>query len=261
MRLGCQTITWGTERSEKRDDIVGAVAAAGYEGIEIGARFLELAEPRAFKDVLDRSAIRLIALHTGWNPFLDAGPQGSMSETEQIISFAQVTETPFLVMSGNPREQEENIAAVEGLNAIGRKCKQHGMTLCYHNHWWEIQDDARLLAEIARRTDPALVSFCPDIGWIRKTTTKVLDALRIIEPRIRLVHLKDYAADGLEPLDNETEFGQGIMDFGETFAFLSGLALDELWVIAEQAKSSVNHLRPEESIRSNLQFLSRFVNP
>ena len=133
------------------------------------------------------------------------------------------------------------------------------MTFCYHNHWWEILDHGRILREIHERTDPALVSFCPDIGWIRKATPNVLDVLRTMEPRIRLVHLKDYVADGLEPKDNETEFGRGIMDFGEAFAFLRGLALDELWIVAEQWKSSVSHLSPEESIRLNIEFLKGFV--
>ena len=260
IRFGCQTITWDNERTEKRDYTVEAVAKAGYEGVEIGARFLDLDRPREFKDILDRNGIRLIALHTGWNPFLDAKPQGAKGEIDQIIDFAQVTETPFLVMSGNQREQEERIDEVRGLNPIGQKCKERGMTFCYHNHWWEIQNNAHVLAEIDKRTDPALVSFCPDIGWVRKTTPDVLDVLRAIKPRIRLVHFKDYVADGLELKDNETEFGQGIMDFDEAFTFLRGLPLDELWAIAEQWKSSVNHLPPEESIRANLDFLKDTVS-
>jgi len=259
MRLGCQTITWDEERTEKRDYTVEAVARAGYEGVEIGARFLDLGKPREFKEVLDRNGICLIAMHTGWNPFLDAGSRGGKGAIERIIAFAQVTGTPFLVMSGNRGEREDNPAALEGLNAVGEECREHGMTLCYHNHWWEIEDGGRFLAEVARRTDPALVSFCPDIGWVRKVTPNVLDILRIIEPRIRMVHLKDYAADGLEPKDNETEFGRGIMNFEETFDFLKGLPLDELWVIAEQWKSSVNDLPPEESIRLNLEFLRGLI--
>ena len=129
------------------------------------------------------------------------------------------------------------------------------MTFCYHNHWWEIRDDARVLRAIAEQTDPSLVSFCPDIGWVRKATTRVVETLRIIESRIRLVHFKDYVADGLDAKDNETELGQGIMDFEEAFAFLRGLRLPELWLIAEQWKSSANHLTPEASIARNLEFL------
>jgi len=260
LRLACQTITWDNERTEKRDYMVEAVAKAGYAGLESGARFLDLAKPREYKEVLDRNNVQLIALHTGWNPFLDGTSEDGASEVDQAIAFGREIGTPFLVMSGNEGKQMADVDSLVGLNDIGGKCQENGLTFCYHNHWWEIQNDGWLLAEIARRTDPDLVSFCPDIGWIRKTTPKVIDMLRIIESRIRLVHFKDYVADGLEPKDNETEFGQGIMDFDEAFAFLEGLALDELWVIAEQWKSSVNHLPPEESIRANAEFLNTFVD-
>lgn len=260
IRLGCQTITWDNERSAKRDYTVEAVAKAGYEGVEIGARFLDLSKPAEFKDVLDRNGVRLVAIHTGWNPFLDPESATGANEVDQAITFARETGTPFLVMSGNERQQTEDVTAVAGLNSVGRKCEENGIVFCYHNHWWEIRNDGHLLAEIARRTDPGLVSFCPDIGWIRKTTPNVVNTLRIIEPRIRMVHFKDYVTDGLESKDNETEFGQGIMDFDAAFTFLKGLALDELWVIAEQWKSSVNHLSPEKSIRANAEFLSTFAN-
>ena len=49
IRLGCQTITWKDERAEKCDYIVEQVAQAGYEGIEIGARFLDLDKAADFK--------------------------------------------------------------------------------------------------------------------------------------------------------------------------------------------------------------------
>ncbi len=256
-RFGCQTITWDNERAEKRDYTVEAVAKAGYEGIEIGARFLDLDAPDAFRRVLDAQGIQLVALHTGWNPFLDPKAGQNASEAERAMEFGQAVGAPYLVMSGNAKEQQENPASLDALNEVGKQCRERGMTLCYHNHWWEIADDCGLLEEIARRTDPALVSFCPDIGWVRKVTPRVTDALRPIASRIRLVHFKDYTADGLDARDNETEFGEGILDFEEAFAFLKTLPAEELWVIAEQWKSSVNHLPPEESIRRNLEFLKR----
>jgi len=257
-RLACQTITWDNERTEKRDYTVEAVAEAGYEGLEIGARFLDLDRPHEFKRVLDENGIRLTALHTGWNPFISGGSSGESNEVDRAIAFAQVTDTPFLAMSGKA-DKEQMIAEAEGLNAIGEKCRQNEMTFCYHNHWWEIEDGGRVLSAIAERTDPDLVSFCPDIGWIRKVTADIVEPLRIMESRIRLVHFKDYVADGVDEKDNETEFGQGIMDFDAAFTFLRGLKLDELWVVAEQWKSSVTHLPPVDSIRRNLEFLSQFT--
>ena len=259
IRLVCQTITWKDERAEKCDYIVEQVAQAGYEGIEIGARFLDLDKAADFKAVLDRNNIRLIALHTGWNPDQPDGSESDRKAIDPVIDFALATGAPFIVMSMGGIEKPGRLpVAIEHLNSTGQRCKQHGLTFCYHNHHWEIQDDARVLIELEKQTDPECVAFCADIGWVRKTTPKFLDVLRIIESRIGTIHLKDYVSDGLDVVTDETEFGKGIVDFNAVFEFLNGLRLDELWVFAEQWQSS-DGLEPEESIRIDYRFLKDLI--
>jgi len=257
IRLGCQTITWGDERTEKREHTIAAAAEAGYEGVEIGARFLDLGHPQEFKEHLDRCGIELAAIHTGWNPFLGETNEGEQSEAERAITFAEQIGTGFLVVSGRDGVPAEQIA--DDLNALGARCRQRGVTLCYHNHWWEIENEAEVLRGLATHTTPEHVSFCPDIAWVRKTTPALIETLQIVAARTRLVHLKDYVADGLDIKDNETEFGQGIMDFEAVFAWIRALPVSELWVMAEQWKSSANHLAPEDSIRRNWTFLKPFT--
>ena len=171
-----------------------------------------------------------------------------------MIRFARVTGTKFVNISGKDDDAQLK-SGIASLNQIGKACSDNGMVLCYHNHGWEIRDDARILREIVDQTDPALVSFCPDLGWVRKLTPDFDGILKLIAPRVRLVHFKDYVADGLERLDDETEFGQGILDFDAAFRALRDHVRPDLWVIAEQWKSSVNHLSPEEAIRRNYLFL------
>ncbi|NOY82276.1 MAG: sugar phosphate isomerase/epimerase [Kiritimatiellaeota bacterium] len=259
IRLACQTITWGEERVQKREESVRAVADAGYEGVEIGARFLDLDAAEPFRAFLDACGIRLTALHCGWNPFLDRAKKAPHDDLDALLRFAQTTATPYLVMSGNAAQQREDIAAMKGLNEVAAECRKAGVTLCYHNHWWEIEDNARILREILDRTDPELVAVCPDVGWIRKITADVVAVLELMAPRIRMVHFKDYTAAGVPPMDNETEFGEGIMDFPTVFDWLGRLALNELWVVAEQWKSSVRHLPPGASIRRNISFLRKVM--
>jgi len=257
LQLGCQTITWRSERTKKRDYTVEAVADAGYAGIEIGARFLDLDKGEEFKAVLDRNKIKMCSLHTGWCPDKPSAPEMGRDKMDRIIAFARITETTNIVMSGT-KEIARLTAGLPDLNVIGEKCKQRGITFCYHNHYWEIENHAKVLVDIEKQTDPAFVSFCPDIGWVRKTTPEVLETLEIIKHRIRIAHLKDYLTDDLSVRDDETEFGKGIMDFNEAFGFLRGLDLDDLWVIAEQSRSTEG-LAPEESIRANYQFMKDFI--
>lgn len=262
-RLACQNIIWDEERIAKRDYTVQAISEAGYEGIEIGARFLDLDHPGEFKAVLDAHRVHLVSIHIGWNPFLDSKPGTERppvtEEVERVIQFAKVTGTKFVNISGKDDDAQLK-SGIASLNQIGKTCHDNGMVLCYHNHGWEIRDDARILREIIDQTDPSLVSFCPDLGWVRKLTPDFDGILKLLSPRVRLVHFKDYVADGLDCLDNETEFGQGILDFDAAFRALRDHVRPDLWVIAEQWKSTVNHLSPEEAIRRNYQFLKNYCD-
>jgi sugar phosphate isomerase/epimerase len=258
IRLGCQTITWDPHRVEKREHTVHAVAEAGYDGVEIGAPFLDLDRPAEFRQLLHECGIELVAIHAGFNPFLESVKAGSPPDLDRILEFAQQCGSTFIVLSGHD-DQDEFLANLDQVNMIGDRCRKRGLTLCYHNHWWEIQNDAFVLEEVERHTDADLVSFCPDLGWVRKITEDVEGVLNIIAPRIRAVHLKDHVAPGLEPKDNETEFGEGIMDFDSVFQYLQRLTVDRLWVIAEQWKSTMNDLTPEQCIHRNHAFLRRFL--
>jgi sugar phosphate isomerase/epimerase len=209
------------------------------------------------RNCLKQNAIPLISLHEGWDPNAPFGQLGG-ADLDHVIDFALVTETPFIVVSG--RDRGGWLASkADSLNVLGEKCRQRGVTLCYHNHFWEISDEAQVLRDIAQRTEPGKLSFCPDIGQIRKVTPRVMETLRIIESRIRLVHLKDFLTDDPAVRRDETEFGKGIVNFDEMARYLKGLPQPEMWVFAEQG-SSAEGLTPEETIRANHKFLARWAN-
>ncbi|MBD3292025.1 MAG: TIM barrel protein [Armatimonadia bacterium] len=256
MHIGCQTITWGQERATKIDEIVATVAGVGYEGIEYGSRFLDLDAPEEFRALLERNEIELAALHMGWRPGENEASE-TLAALDQRIEFAEVTGTPLIIVSGWP-DAETVCGNLDQLQAMGRRCADAGMTLCYHNHYWEALDDAAALRAIADGTDPALVSFCPDIAWVRKATKDVIGTLEIVADRVPIVHFKDYLSDDLDVNDDETEFGKGILDFDEAFEFLRGIPSDDLWIMAEQM-CSAEGLSPEESIHHDLQFLREYA--
>jgi len=259
--IGCQTITWRGERKKKSEYIVQEIARAGYKGLEIGARFLDMNKPEEFKKVIDRNKTRLISLHCLGGLQDPHSVEEDSEEFDKVIDFAKITEVSNIVISGTNSDTktiDEIITDAKQLNILGEKCKKHNITLCYHNHWCEIVDSARELREIEKNTDADLVFFCPDIGWIRKITPDVIKILRIIESRIRTAHLKDFLSDNFNTHTDETEFGKGIVDFQEAFDFLKNLKLEELWVFAEQSRSD-NNLRPEEVIKENYEFLKKFL--
>lgn len=79
------------------------------------------------------------------------------------------------------------------LNAIGRKCKQAGLTFGYHNHWFEFEkvENNFPLDILISSTNPEYVSFELDAYWM---VTKGGDPVKWIERypgRFCFVHFKD----------------------------------------------------------------------
>jgi len=63
--VGCQTAVWGEYRWGHLEETLAGVSQAGYDGVEIGARFLDLDEPDIFQELLKRYNLTLAGLHFG----------------------------------------------------------------------------------------------------------------------------------------------------------------------------------------------------
>ena len=136
----------------------------------------------------------------------------------------------------NPKTADATIARMyEGLtlddwkwcadlmNRMGERTRVAGLTLCYHNHNIEFQPYGGrvgydvLLAE----TDPALVKFEMDVGWVVAGGRDPARYLRAHPGRFPLLHIKDLSATtkanwtmSMIPAD----LGEGMIDWREVFA-------------------------------------------
>lgn len=113
----------------------------------------------------------------------------------------------------------------EAMNRIGARAKAMGLRFGYHNHPAEFLtiDGVFVFAELLRLTDPALVTFELDLGWVAGAG---YDPARILAEhgnRIELLHVKDIAARDRVPgrivTDlNTTPVGAGSIDWAPVFA-------------------------------------------
>lgn len=66
IHIGCQTVIWGARRGgEYLTETLRGVAEAGYEGVEIGARFLDLEDHDRFRVLLNEHGLTLAGLRSG----------------------------------------------------------------------------------------------------------------------------------------------------------------------------------------------------
>jgi sugar phosphate isomerase/epimerase len=108
-------------------------------------------------------------------------------------------------------------------NKFGEKVKAAGMKFGYHNHTMEFtkQDGLVPLDEMIRLTDPALVTFELDCGWVIVGGAKPVDYLRRYPTRISMLHVKDFKptdkpASIVDP-PHAAQLGEGTLDYRPVF--------------------------------------------
>jgi sugar phosphate isomerase/epimerase len=102
------------------------------------------------------------------------------------------------------------------LRANGEKARARGLTLAYHNHWYDLAPlgGERPLDIIARTIPPELLSFEVDLAWTWYAGVAPLDLLRQFGPRVVSMHWKDIdRARGRSITDHAVAPGSGEMDY------------------------------------------------
>jgi sugar phosphate isomerase/epimerase len=102
--------------------------------------------------------------------------------------------------------------AAAALNAIAKVGADDGMTIGYHNHWWETENriDGTPALEIFADHLDAGVILEVDTYWAEVGGISAADLLRTLGERVQLIHVKD------GPLTHEDQVqvavGSGILD-------------------------------------------------
>lgn len=101
-------------------------------------------------------------------------------------------------------------------NAIGKKCKNAGLELLYHNHDFEFKKNTDGIIPIEYfldHTDPQYVNFQMDLFWVTKTGADPIEYFNKYPGRFKIWHMKD--------MDNEGKFapiGEGTINFERIIA-------------------------------------------
>ncbi len=128
---------------------------------------------------------------------------------------------------GTPSAEDYRQLAAR-LNQLGGHAREFGLQYAYHNHNMEFRRLADgqigydiLLAE----TDPSLVQFEIDCGWMIVAGYRPVAYMRQYPGRIRMLHLKDFVRTAQPSTSLEagerprgTELGRGFIDYRPVLA-------------------------------------------
>jgi len=240
--LGIQLYTL---RDLLKDDFEGTLAALsriGYQEVEFAGLYGRTAGE--VRKVLDRNRLKAPSGHYGIPAITDT--------LDQTIAEAKTLGHRYVVVAWLPEEvrnPDGYARTAETFNQAGQRLRQTGLTLGYHNHWFEFDalDGGRCGYDILlEHTRPELVVMELDLYWIRKGGRDALSYFADYPGRFRMVHVKDMAADGAM-----VDVGRGAMDWPTLLQAAKRAGVEHRFVEHDEAKD------PLAFARASFEFLER----
>jgi sugar phosphate isomerase/epimerase len=238
--VGAQLIVFGRhdDINKNPDGILDTLRNAGYDGVEGGAKDAEM-----YRRKLDERGLRYAASHTGLRALQDPKP---LIEYLKVVGGSDVCNSGLFTWEG--RSLQDYKDAIVALNEAGRKLRDEGIHLHYHNHDFEfhkVDGDKRGIDLLLDGLDFDVVDLCVDVAWVMRGGDDPASFLQKHKDRIGYLHLKDH--DG----EDWAELGRGKVDFHAIMRILPEMT-GVRWAVIEQDTSKLN---PHESVTISRRYL------
>jgi inosose dehydratase len=265
LRLGCQTYTWemlGAGYTGGPDELLSAISAAGYAGIEITDRMIGhyAGRPEAFAAALADHHLALVAYAVGSDSgFTEpAMLEADLAMAEKAIAFAAafpgalVSFGSATKMSPGPAEEKFNAAAVF-YNAAGARGAAAGVEVALHpsSHHNTLLATREDYERVFAMTDPGLIGWVPDTGHIIRGHPDILATMRRYRDRIRYIHLKDVKDDGSWAM-----LGKGVCDIDAVIDIARTSPNFNGWLVVEE-ESAQAAADPRAAVKANRDVMRR----
>jgi sugar phosphate isomerase/epimerase len=160
------------------------IAALGFENVELFG-FVDKVDE--YRKALAASGLTALSAHA---QMVETG------EVERALEAAAALGVQTLIDPA-VRDAWGSAEAVAGaarrLGEIAVSAQAHGLTIGYHNHWWEFESeiDGRTAFDLfAEQLEPAVVLEV-DAYWAEVGGVSAPDLLRRLGDRVKLIHVKD----------------------------------------------------------------------
>jgi sugar phosphate isomerase/epimerase len=222
--VGLQLYSVREQLPKDFDGTLHQLSSIGIKEVEAAGYFKKTAAE--FRHSLDQAGLRCVSTH---HALLELKPKldewidyGHTIGLEYIIcSWAGVHRDP--ARKGGMTLDDWRYAAEE-FNKIGEKVKAAGITFGYHNHWVEFGTEGGVVFydELLKRTDPKLVLFEMDCGWVVAGGHNPVDYLSKTPERFPMLHVKDLVKQPNDKYKNVV-MGKGTIDYKPILAAAAGL--------------------------------------
>jgi sugar phosphate isomerase/epimerase len=151
----------------------------------------------------------------------------------------------------------------EKMNEVGKKAKAAGLQYAYHNHNFEFEkmpDGSPGYDILVKETDPELVKFEIDCGWMKVAGYDPVAYMKTYPGRVKMLHIKDFqkmapTTDLMGPnRPKGADLGKGFVDYGPIFAEGKSAGIEHIFDEQEQP-FPVSQM---DSAKANFAYLEKF---
>lgn len=144
--------------------------------------------------------------------------------------------------------KEKIVEYTKELNEMGKRLKEQGLELYYHNHHVEFAKyDGKYIMDImAEESDPEYLGFELDVHWLQRGGVNPLEWIKKLEGRTKIIHIKDYRISQTLDLSGGMEGIMRSMADMVQFAEIGEGNLDMKAVIDLAGETGVEHIFIEQ---------------
>jgi sugar phosphate isomerase/epimerase len=239
--LGLQLYTVGAAARKDLQGTLSRVAAAGYQTVELAGLYGN--SPQAMRKAADDAGLKYTSIHippqsANGEPGFDQPPE-VLAASMQVLGLADVVLPTFLMPAHLPKPDPKNggfggyldqvgpqftaddwKATAAFLNSKGAALQKVGLRLSYHNHNVEFRPigDSCGLEILLENTDPKVVHFEMDVGWVAAGGADPIKILEHRKGRFKMMHVKDLMATtktNYAMRQDPAEVGNGMLPWRE----------------------------------------------
>jgi len=205
------------------DGTLDKLRAAGYTEVEPAGYYKRTAAE--FRKAMDRAGLRCVSTHHGLAEMLAHGDERIAYGHELGLSYI-ISPSPVrrVASAQGPLDLADWQWTAEQLNKVGEKVKAAGMSFGYHNHGPEfgVEKGVIFYDELLRLTDPKLVCFEMDCGWVAAAGRNPVEYLSKTPDRFPLLHVKDMKKRSDGEFES-TVMGRGVIDYRPILRAATGM--------------------------------------
>jgi sugar phosphate isomerase/epimerase len=279
--VGIQLYTVADDLKRDFDATLAAISKIGYKAVE-PAGLLEHS-PADWRRSLDRAQLACPSIHVAARPFRGGASLnddlGVLAEGAHAMGIGTIVCPLFYIPDRFPLEPMPGEGIVKMLVRLGASMtvddwkwnadylntkaaalKRLGLRLAYHNHNLEFAPlgDSNAFALLIQGTDPKLVSFEMDAGWVASAGVDPVALLTQYPGRFTAMHVKDMKASTRPNFTlqiDPCEIGRGVIDWKPLLAKAYEANIRQFYVEQEPPYARP----PLESVAISFDYLKTLV--